>query len=150
MLQANTNTEPEIWCTVTECYDLVQDVQNTNRTTFGIPDSNCDLFWSVCVCFTVPASTCPHRGGEEDSGSVCLQSATGDGSVSVLLLLRAHCTLVGMNAQSCLCHKQLLIASNLSKKIKQVINSIDKEQGCVYTEIKPFDFPKGLLRAAML
>lgn len=82
-----------------------ETLKNTNRTTFGIPDSNCDLFWSVCVCFTVPASTCPHRGGEEDSGSVCKQSATGDGSVSVLLLLRAHCTLVGMNAQSCHCHK---------------------------------------------
>lgn len=31
-----------------------------------------------------------------------------------------------------------------------MINSIDNEQGCVYTEIKPIYCPKWFLRAVML
>lgn len=34
LLQDNTNTESEIWCTVTECYDLVQDVQEYHPDHF--------------------------------------------------------------------------------------------------------------------
>lgn len=64
-----------------------------------------------------------------------------------------------MNAQSRHCHKQLLTASNSSKKKVSKYdhllsffysNSIGNEQGCVYTEIKPTEGPKWLLRAVTL